>query len=229
MLLYHRRPALAVTLSLLVYAAAFKDPVMKLVGHFRLWAFALDPLAWQFLFFIGMILGMKKRTGSLHLAPRPGWIRLLIGFLALVFVLKMVSYGIDYDIFGLERWHAVKPWLLPLSGKLKLEPMRLVHFFALVYLVTLWVPAGSPLLRTPLARLIVNCGQHSLKIFCSSLILSYLVCLIFTRVKPGLLAQFAIITGGWMMLLLIGRALAALRPKPAAPPVLQPEPARELV
>lgn len=235
MLIFHRRPALAVTLSLLAYAAAFKDPVMKLVGHFRLWAFALDPLAWQFLFFIGMILGMKKRTGSLHLTLRPGWVRLLVGFLALVFVLKMVTYGIDYNLFGLGSWQAAKPWLLPLSGKLKLEPMRLVHFFALVYLVALWVPAESPLLRTTLARLVINCGQHSLKIFCSSLILSYLVCLIFTRVRPGLLLQFAIIAGGWMMLLLIGRVLASLRRKPEAPPVLLPEPepatqsSRELV
>lgn len=225
--LFHRRPRLAVLVSLLLYAASFKDPVMKLLGHFKMFAFTLDPLAWQLLFFIGMILGMKRRTGTLKLPARPRWAALAAGIIALIFVLKMATYGIQYHWLGLERYQRIAPHLLPLSGKLKLEPLRLVHFFSLVYLVQLLIPPQSALLKSWPALLVIRCGQHSLKIFCSSLILSYLICLIFTRVQLNTVAQFAIIIGGWGILLAMGYLLAALKAKrkPAravAPLALEP-------
>lgn len=209
--LFDRRPALAVATSVMLYLVSFHDPIMKLVGHFRLWAFGLDPLAWQFLFFMGMILGMKKQVQTLKIPVERRWIRVAAGFLIAVFILKMATYLIQFDIAGLGRWQRASPYLLPLSGKLKLEPLRLVHFFALVYLVAAWLPPGSALLRTRPARLIIHCGENSLKIFCSSLFLSYLVCLIFTRVPLNGFFQFLIILGGWIALLMAGSALSSLK------------------
>lgn len=211
MAVFHRRPRTAVLLSALVYLVSFKDPVMKLVGICRLWGFALDPLAWQFLFFMGMILGMKKQNRTLKVPVTAGWLRMAAGFVVAVFALKIATYAIQFDLAGMGRWRAAAPWLLPLSGKMKLEPLRLVHFFALAYLMTAWLPAGSALLRTRPARLVIQCGQNSLKIFCSSLILSYLVCLIFARVSLGGALQFAIIVGGWVVLVLAGSMLTALK------------------
>jgi hypothetical protein len=172
---------------------------------------SLDPLAWQVLFFLGMVLGMRRRAGTLRLPTGRRWSQAALGIVGVIFVLKMLVYGIRGNLGGLGRFSEAIPWLLPWAGKLKLEPLRLVHFAALAYLAWRLLPRDSRLLKTRPARMVISCGQHSLKIFCSSLVLSYLVCLIFTRAKPGILGQFLIIAGGWCVLLLIAQGLNRIK------------------
>lgn len=141
-------------------------------GDNQLWYF--NPLAWQFLFFIGICLGDPQRR-RFALAP-PRW-------LLVVASLGMVAFGLfvmKLSIPLIQRTPSLQDSLMPLfrfywnwGGKTTLQPLRLVHFLALAYLTSIMLPRSWSFWASHVARPIVVAGRHSLEVYAFGLVLSF--------------------------------------------------------
>lgn len=135
-----------------------------------------QPLAWQFLFAMGLLVGVARRKGSLqfHLSRKQ----------LLTLCLALVVLGLWYK---LARVNAMTGWLAPVewqSGqsvpfdvpgidKPTLGPMRILHFLAVVAVVATIIPASASWLNKAWSRAIRLCGRHSLEVFVTGIILNY--------------------------------------------------------
>jgi hypothetical protein len=178
------------------------------------WTF--NPLAWQFLFVLGAVLGHAE-IGSRDRARFVNavyWPSLAIAAAVLVIRLSWTFHGI---------WEAVPALFLrqlwPIN-KGNLSPLRLVSFFALVMLVARWVSPQARFLRAAVAWPVVLCGRHSLEIFCLSILLSALGHFLMSSITTGLGMQVAVNVVGIATMCLTAGMLdwyRAIQRMPAAP------------
>ncbi|HUZ64919.1 MAG TPA: OpgC domain-containing protein [Acetobacteraceae bacterium] len=186
-----RRPAVLAVCSFALYVAArsfgWNLPTWRGGGWF------FNPLTWQFLFVLGVLMG----RGHLHLPTRLDrrWVD------ALAVLLLLIGAAIL-----LVTWH--RPDLrvhvpLPIArvilriDKGGMHPFRLISILALTWLTVRLVPAGARWVNAPAASPLVLVGQHGLPVFCSGIFLAFLGRLALER------------WGGWPMQILINAAGAA--------------------
>ena len=107
-----------------------------------------------------------------------------------------------------------KPWLndawlsdliYPIE-KGDLAALRLLHFLALAFVCWHVIPSNHAILQSRLLRPLVQCGEHSLVIFCASVLLSFAAHFVLVQISNDLAAQCLVVVGG----ILIMSALAAL-------------------
>jgi hypothetical protein len=140
-------------------------------GDGEQWYF--NPLAWQFLFYLGIYLGDPRRK-PLNIVPR--WLlvtlsvaMLLAGFFVMKASLWMVqSNGALWETFQ-PMYRVYWGW----GGKTTLQPLRLLHFFALAYLTSQLLPRNLSFWTSWLARPIIVAGQHSLEVYAFQLVVSF--------------------------------------------------------
>src|SRR5207245_11620718 len=96
-------------------------------------------------------------------------------------------------------------------SKQDLSLWRLAHIMALAYVAALLIPRSASWLSSPWARWLVNCGQHSLPVFCLSIILSSMGFVIFVEAGRGLLLQILVNVSGVALLGLTAWKLAQLK------------------
>jgi hypothetical protein len=156
-------------------------------GH--VWYF--NPLAWQFLFVAGAVLGHLSQNESFT-----GLRKLAYPVAAGVFVAAL-AIKVSWTIHGV--WETFPGWFLkelwPVN-KNNLSPLRLVTFLALVLLVATLVPRQARFLNSAAARPLVLCGQQSLEIFCLSILLSALGHFILSEYNSAIVVQLAVNTAG---------------------------------
>jgi hypothetical protein len=157
-------------------------------GH--VWFF--NPFAWQFLFVIGATMGYAQIAQRVIL-PRGRGIFAAAAILLAVATIVKVSWTI-HDVYDPVPALFLKQ-LWPMN-KSNLAPLRLIHFLLLAYVVARLVAPSSPVLRSALARPVIICGQHSLQIFCLSILLSLLGHFVLTEWRPDILAQLLVTAGG---------------------------------
>lgn len=204
--LIRRNVWLALTVSFLVYAAARLVPVAgaeRALGA----AWAFNPLSWQLLFVIGVSLGAAGSGIGLRV-PRDRTLMLLAAAYVIgVLWIGPAKWNLDGAIVGLPSW--ADRMLFPVMERPNLSLWRLVHIFALAYLVFYFVDARSPWINSRAAHALILCGRHSLAIFCLGVILSVLGWVAFVEMGPGMPVQILVNTVG--MLTMIGVAWALLR------------------
>ncbi|HVC54859.1 MAG TPA: OpgC domain-containing protein [Stellaceae bacterium] len=168
-------------------------------GH--TWFF--NPLAWQFLFVAGALLGDAAIRGR----DLTRLVRLAYPVAAIVFAVTLVV-RLTWTIHGV--WDASPALFLkelwPVD-KSNLAPIRLVSFFAVVVLVTAHVPRDARFLNSAAARPLVRCGQQSLEIFCLGILLSALGHFILVEYNSALAMQLAVNVAGISTMLLIARMI----------------------
>jgi hypothetical protein len=178
------------------------------------WTF--NPLAWQFLFVLGAVLGhaATQPRDRARLVNAAYWPALVVAALVLLIRLSWSFHGI---------WEGVPALFLrqlwPIN-KSNLSPLRLVSFFALVMLVARWVSPRERFLRTTAAWPVVLCGRHSLEIFCLSILLSALGHFLMSSLTAGFGMQVAVNVVGIATMCLTAGMLdwyRALERMPAAP------------
>jgi hypothetical protein len=183
-MLWLRRRAtwLAGSISGGLYLAAQVFPQWNLprFGDDGLWYF--NPLAWQFLFFLGIWLGDPQRR-PLPAAP-PRWLSLALSLGMLAFGLFVMKLTVPI----LQRTPSLQDSLMPLvrfywnwGGKTTLQPLRLFHFFALVYLASVFLPRELKFWSTPMARPVAVAGRHSLEVYAFGLVLSFVAVFLLTQ------------------------------------------------
>jgi hypothetical protein len=153
-------------------------------GH--VWFF--NPLAWQFLFVSGAVLGQQAASGEdLGTVVRRLYRPALILF-AVSFVIRL-SWTLH------EVWDAFPPLfvkeLWPVD-KNNLAPIRLATFYAALVVVVAHVPRTARFLTSRAARPLVLCGQQSLEIFCLGILLSALGHFVLAQYDPAVQVQLAV-------------------------------------
>lgn len=161
-----RRPTIVLGASLVLYFAA-RTLGWNLSGYpSGTWYF--NPFAWQLLFFLGgwIALGGAQVLQPLIRSRTVFWIA--VGCVLFSLIVTLAARHPGYGI-ALPHWIATTF----VNDKTSLPPFRVVHLIAIVLIVTRSISRQSPILHWRVARPMVLCGQHSLKVFCLGIVLSY--------------------------------------------------------
>jgi len=132
---------------------------------------AFDPLAWQFLWVLGLCMG----SGGAALPMR--WPRWLVG----------TALTIALVCFAWRHWRGQTPfvhwyWLNPLFDKWQLGPLRVLDFLALLVLLLRFGPAL--LSHRPRWPWLETLGAASLPVFCAHLVMVLLTLALFGAATP---------------------------------------------
>lgn len=164
--LLQRWPAGAFLASASLYGIVRATGV-NLPGYPQGGSWYFNPLAWQFLFILGALCG-RLHNRPQRVLPRAAVLRAIaIAYLGFAFLVTLT-------------WHLSQfaPWFpawftrLPLD-KTALDPLRLLHFFALAYVTVCLMGERPRFLEWRLVRPVIRCGQQSLYVFCAGLLLSF--------------------------------------------------------
>lgn len=150
------------------------------------WTF--NPLAWQFLFVLGAVMGQTdaRQREPAALLRWAYWPAVIIAAAALIIRLSWAAHGMHEDFPALFL-RALWP-----VNKSNLAPIRLISFFALFVLIARWVSPQARFLRSRWAHPVVLCGAHSLEIFCLSILLSALGHFLMSEIASGVTMQIAV-------------------------------------
>jgi hypothetical protein len=178
----------------IVLGGSFALYVLTLIFNFNLpsyppgegWYF--NPFAWQFLFVIGALLGRQHGSSRSVVPYHPVLVGLAGGYLLFAFLLAM-TWNIPQLQVYVPIW--LTKILYPIS-KTNLDPLRLLHFLALAYLVERLVYEDSAFLRWKILQPVLRCGQHSLYVFCTGVVLSFSGHFFLVEIDGGLPAQLLV-------------------------------------
>jgi hypothetical protein len=158
---------------------------------------AFDPFAWQVLFLTGVWFGRRALLGAPRL-PRPAWlVGLAVAVLAIGFWVKLGMHGIVAP---------APDWLLGLTAKDTLAPLRLAHALALAWLAAIIIPREALWMHKAVPQALAAIGRHSLQVFCVGLFLSWGAAAAF-RLWPGqqIALDLLLIPAGVLLLLVFAR------------------------
>lgn len=206
-----RRPVALLAVSLAIWAFAGISRV-NLLTYPGLNGWFLNPLAWQLLFVLGLLTGLRLKNGRRLVPVHPVLVGLAAGYmvLALLWVkVPLVREGANVGMVWLAQLGA--PRLVTHFDKGHLELPRLLHILALAYVLSVWpwlrAQAGRGVFR-PLALM----GRQALPVFALGTILAFVARALrelwaLAGHSPSVLLDVAVIIGG----LLLQLALAVLR------------------
>jgi hypothetical protein len=208
-LLLMRRNVLAALIpSVLIYCVArWTDTNLPGYPEGHTWTF--NPLDWQLLFVIGAAFGHSNAMGRNLLPADRFWsgkwlFRLAVAVALAGFVIKL-SWTLH------EHFNVVPTLLshilLPMN-KSVLPLVRLADVLALAFLVARKVSRDAVFFRSRVAWLVVLCGQHSLQVFCLSILLAVMGNVVFTVFGDAAGMQVVVNAGGIAMLLGMGLLMA---------------------
>ena len=165
-----RRPAWLLLASVALYLVArwFELALPTWTG--RGWFF--NPLAWQLLFAIGVVLARADRG---WLARRFPWHPALgvLAVAALVAVAVMLNLAWHGPARGWEPPEALAAWLAGVD-KTGLHPVRVASVLVMAWLLGHLIPANAAWLTGRRAAPAVLMGQQGLPVFCAGIFLSFL-------------------------------------------------------
>ena len=178
----HRWTVPVLSVLLWVLARHFEWNLPTEPGEPQGWFF--DPLCWQLLFFSGFSLSMK------WVRPPPADRRIFVLAAAfLVFGVAMTVPAIFQTMPGFADGEA---WILDHADKTMLDPLQYLHFIALAYVAVYLLRGRFYLIENSLARPITRCGQQSLSVFLSGIVLAYVGGMAFDRLGDEFWAQLLI-------------------------------------
>jgi hypothetical protein len=158
-----RKPALILVCSIAVYVDGrhfgWNLSSSRSAVHF-------NPFAWHLLFFLGtwVALGGAQAVQSIVRTREVFWVAIAY----LVFAL-LVTMTTNSPHLG----NLVPSWMLaPFDPNDNLAPYRIVHLIAHAIVVTRFLPQNSPILKWRSLMPLIKCGQNSLPVFCTGIVLS---------------------------------------------------------
>jgi hypothetical protein len=166
-----------------------------------------NPLAWQFLFVIGMFLGVRY-----HSRPRPPPRRRPRWILLVAWAVVTVSFAYKLSPFLAKQLDVDMSWFQLYDAgneqfKYNLCAFRLVHFLSVALLVATYVDAGNTALRWG-GELMIKTGRWSLQIFSLGTVLSLIVTVIFATGSLSLIDKLVVNLGAVLLTALAAVAFA---------------------
>jgi hypothetical protein len=179
------------------------------------WAF--NPLAWQLLVVLGawwIIEGKRFRP----------WVTSRTALVAaILYLLFSLVIALSWSIKPLEALvpQALLTLLYPMD-KSNLDPLRLLHFLAMVVLAAWFVPRNWRGLMTAVMRSAICCGQNSLPIYCLGVLLAFASHMALLDISDGLTMQIALSVGGVLVMIVAATLLNLIKIKPRQQPHVKP-------
>ncbi|MEK6260681.1 MAG: OpgC domain-containing protein [Planctomycetota bacterium] len=177
--LFHRQLWLAVGLSIAFYAAVQISPSFNLPDHNGgVWSF--NPFAWQFLIVLGAVVGYRSRVEGKSI-PK---LKILTLF-SLVFVVyvMLINKGDLFMNDGQLHLLQLRADLFsphsPLISKTDLGPLRLLHSFAVFYLVYQILHVKQTCWLRTFSKPFIVSGRNSLAVYCVGIVLAYCAAVVF--------------------------------------------------
>ena len=215
-----RSAALTLAASGLIWAISqlYPDLVPHLAAHSY-----FNPLAWQFLFSIGMFIGIKYDFDWSGLRSTQIFKWLLVAAWAIV----IGSFLYRFSFFLSSRFQFDLEWFRMsettyVHTKENLSAVRLLHFLSVTLLVATYVTSSNPIFRWPGAVVAIRAGRCSLEVFCMSAILSVVLNIIVVVYHPSVLERLGLDGIAILLMALTAVALTEFREKhkPALGPTL---------
>jgi hypothetical protein len=215
-----RKPALTLAGSIAVYFAARYFGWNLSGSPSGLWYF--NPFAWQLLFVLGAWIALGGTQSIQSIVRSKAVFCLAIAYIVFAFV---VTTAAQIPELGSLFPHWILASFDP-NDKTNLAPYRVVHLVALAVVVTRFVAVKSPVLHWRALTPLIKCGQNSLQVFCTGIVLSYCAHAAIELSQNSLWVQIFVGSIGILLLtasayywtwskqrdrLLPGRALAASR------------------
>jgi hypothetical protein len=182
--------------SLTLYAMAHHFDWFTLTEYPRALAWFWNPFSWQLLFLGAAVIGFQNDQG--WRVPRHPALHALAGCLVI-----SAAYLAHNHLLG-PGW----------TDRQTLAPAHLVSFAAVAYLASGLLHPGWRFWKSTIARPIVACGQHSLLVFCTGVLVSYGLSLALERTTSRVV-EALIIAGGVAIAMLAGLAAGPLGPTKA--------------
>lgn len=183
------------------------------------WVF--NPLAWQLLFSLGAVSATLNGERRLTIR-RDWWFWVAFGFVLFALLAAAPWAGIP----GLSETRLLPTAFRASIDKQYLSLWRVTHIAALAYLAFALIPRRASWLERPWARRVVDCGCHSLPVFCVGIVLSMIGFVMMVEVGPSLATQIGINVVGLCLLGLTGWKLAQLKAAKASQALAQDMAAR---
>jgi hypothetical protein len=192
--------ALLISGGLWMLAQFHPDLLPRLADHSY-----FNPLAWQFIFCIGMFVGTWYQS-DISLTPLRTWPWVLM---ACTVVGTVLLYRIASKHLGLSV--LVLPDATLVQMKENLSALRLFHFLSVAFLVAVFVRPTSPILHWPGASAIIKSGRCSLQVFCIGAVLSVLLNMFIAIEAPPIWER--LILDCFAVILIASVATALIRPR----------------
>jgi hypothetical protein len=206
-----RVPNVTLGASLLLYGLVHVFGATVPAWPNNVWFF--NPLAWQLLLVAGAWWVIEGKRFRPWVTSRTALV------LAVVYLFLSLIIALSWNVKPLEPLvpQALLKLFFPLD-KSNLSPLRLVHFLALVILVTSVVPRDWPGLMSPVMRGARRCGENSLPIYCLGVLLALASHMTLLDISDRLVMQIVLSLGGILMMIVAAILLHAIRIKPARQP-----------
>ncbi|WP_275789337.1 OpgC family protein [Pararhizobium gei] len=202
--LHDRSKMLLACLSVLLWLAAG-------LGHLNLPNLALqpphwyfDPLSWQLIFTIGVVLGIRLKSGN----PILGYHRAVFGLAAVFAILAIpANIVVHFELADLPFSNLLHQFV----SKTNEGPLRIINALAILYLA--WnIQAVKRAADSPVFAMLVAAGRHSLPVFSAGVLLS---CgsMVMMRLNPDMpvAVQMLVLIAGCALQLGLGRMLEKRR------------------
>lgn len=207
--LYARVKWLPMLLSAFVWLAVQLHPSLNFYTPGG-WHF--NPLAWQFVFFLGVWTAKEWPLGEVDRSSRGRKITWVLAVLALCTVLKLMDKAdVRLPLIGVLDI----PWL----DKTNMQPIRLLHFLLVVRLVALLMPSNAWIKRHLMMRGVARVGTHSLDCFSTSIVSCYVLAGLFSWSERGSLEYLSVQFANLLLIVLLALWFQWIKTPPwRAPP-----------
>ena len=199
--------ATSLALYLLVHVFGWTVPAWP-SSH---WAF--NPIAWQLLVVLGAWWMIDGKRAEPWVRSRPALV------LAVLYLLFSLMIALSWHIKPLE---ALIPQALAqlhdTLDKSNLAPLRLLHFLAIAVLAGWLIPHDWRMLKTPVMRGAIRCGQNSLPIYCLGVLLAFASQTALLHISNGLAMQIVLSIGGVVAMIMGATLLSMINIKPRRQP-----------
>lgn len=188
-----RRPNVTLAASVALYLAARWFDWNFHVYPDQEWTF--NPLCWQMLMVLGGWFAVTGASG--HALHSMAWLRHLAGaYVVFAMAVTLMRHSPSMSAYLpdilLDR---IEP-----TDKENLAPYRVVHFLALAFLATYFIPADHPGLNLRPLKAVITCGEEWLAVFCVAVFLSFAGHLILITGANLVVMQIAVSLAGFAVM-----------------------------
>ena len=170
-----------------------------------------DPFAWQLVYSIGVIIGLRKSKGGegKELPKSRAVLFAAIAFLAFAFVLR--EPWAQFPIAGLRAFHILPADLIGLPSKTYASGWRVAHVLCLAYVAAWYVPQSAAWLNDDWALRVRQLGRIPLVMFMLASLFSYVASIGFILYGKGLVVQLLCNAVGLTGLIAFGTSASLIK------------------
>jgi hypothetical protein len=165
--------------------------------------------AWQFLFSIGIFVGVKWNSNQpiLPSLAQLGWVVVMAWTIVIsAFLYRLVSSRSGLDV----AWLRIAPGTWD-DMKANLSAIRLLHFLSVAFLVAIYFRRDSALFKWSISMPVINAGRHSLQVFSLIVVLDTVVNIVVLVGSPSLLSRLLMDSIAFLFMALLAIALVHRR------------------